>query len=271
MTPQMAGFLLQSNDGNRRLMLRHAENWAKAMESNEWQVGPLVIIDRDGNLIDGQHRLEAVCLCEKPQKFLVLFGVDPNLFEVLDIGVRRTTAQMLQIRGEKDCTTIGAALVLLAKFQLSPTFSGESQKQRVASPTALYLLLLDNPEIRDSVAMVPGGRPLLSRSHIAFTNWLFRRVDKEEADLLTVDFIEGSNLSPGDPVLALRNMIVRYKMEQRRIERKESLAMLVKAWNYRRQNKAITGMKNAHLLSYKDGETFPKIGGFKDRRPYPNR
>ena len=60
-TPEMAREYLEKNSHNRRLSERSVRNLATAIKNGEWQVnGEAIKVDKEGNLLDGQHRLSAI-------------------------------------------------------------------------------------------------------------------------------------------------------------------------------------------------------------------
>jgi len=61
LTPAIAENLLQKNNGNRKLQPATVNRYAKTMRSGNWRsTHQGIAIDESGNILDGQHRLEAV-------------------------------------------------------------------------------------------------------------------------------------------------------------------------------------------------------------------
>lgn len=83
-TPKMAKELLTHNIVNRPLNASRAQQYAKDMKNGLWQInGEGVAIDVDGNLKDGQHRLQAIILANIPVQMFVVRGVsrDTTLYD----------------------------------------------------------------------------------------------------------------------------------------------------------------------------------------------
>lgn len=90
-TPEFAMELLQRNVGNRALRVATVVKYALAMKAGEWILSPEPIcIGVDGRLLNGQHRLHAVVRAQRPQQFMVVTNVDPEVFAVLDRGLVRS-------------------------------------------------------------------------------------------------------------------------------------------------------------------------------------
>lgn len=98
-TPSMAQQFLASNaEFQRNLRTGEVKTLAAAMLRGEWILTHQgVAFDSDGKLIDGQHRLHAIIMADMPQDMLVVTGVDPSAFKVLDIGAKRSTSDLLAI------------------------------------------------------------------------------------------------------------------------------------------------------------------------------
>lgn len=61
LTPDIASRMLNTNQRNRPLKNNVVKQYAAAMLRGEWKLnGETIIISRDGNLLDGQHRISAL-------------------------------------------------------------------------------------------------------------------------------------------------------------------------------------------------------------------
>src|SRR5437868_364193 len=99
-TPEMArAWLLSRNPKSNRVMSETVyERYAKEMVDGEWKTTHQgIAFDREGNLLDGQHRLKAIIIADIAVKMLVIPGCDAETFDVLDCGHRRQAAQLLKI------------------------------------------------------------------------------------------------------------------------------------------------------------------------------
>jgi hypothetical protein len=98
-TPEMASeWLDESNHGNRVLRKWHVNALAAAIVRGEWKLTHQgIAFGKSGKLLDGQHRLEAVIIADKPVEMNVTFGVPDDAFIALDQGVNRNYADLLRI------------------------------------------------------------------------------------------------------------------------------------------------------------------------------
>lgn len=100
-TPEQAQAILdETNDINRRIRPPHVASLARDMANSDWhEAGDPIRFDSNGRLIDGQHRLSAVVLSGKTQRFLVMRGFAPVVQTVLDSGIGRTAGDALTFAG----------------------------------------------------------------------------------------------------------------------------------------------------------------------------
>lgn len=93
-TPPMAAMWLGKNlENNRKARDWHVEELAESIQNNEWEVTHQgIAFDKNGKLIDGQHRLQAIVASGVPVTMLVVRGLEPTTFGVIDSGMKRTLA-----------------------------------------------------------------------------------------------------------------------------------------------------------------------------------
>lgn len=150
-TPVNAEALLQRNPKNRILSRPRVNTIADAINRGEWKAnGETIIIDSNGDLVSGQHRLHAVIKTGKSIQTLVVRGVDPEVRETVDLGRRRSASDMLVMRGEHNATTLAATIRVLDALR-HEDMSRISQK---LSPIAQAARLGAEPMVRDVVARV---------------------------------------------------------------------------------------------------------------------
>lgn len=108
-TPQMAQEMLSHNTTNRAASKRHVDFYADIMKSGEWELnGEAIKFAKDGSLLDGQHRLMAVVESDTPVLFLVVRGLDKEVFKTLDTGKKRSDCDVFSIAGVKNYTCLAA-------------------------------------------------------------------------------------------------------------------------------------------------------------------
>src|SRR5208337_4885018 len=97
-TPEMARDWLGANQKNRRPKKSTVQAYARDMVAGEWKLaGDPIRFDSSKNLLDGQHRLLACIIAERPFQTVVMRDLSPEVMRVLDHGCRRTVGDQLHI------------------------------------------------------------------------------------------------------------------------------------------------------------------------------
>lgn len=124
--PEMARDLLsKTNADNRNIRPKHAAIMARDMAEGDYETtGDSIKFDRDGRLLDGQHRLLACADSGVPLRTHVVFGLEPKVFDSLDRGARRTAADVLAKAGYHNTHLLAAAVALLKRMEHSSSLDG---------------------------------------------------------------------------------------------------------------------------------------------------
>lgn len=102
--PEYAAFLLEGNSKNRPISKSGVEFLSRQMKEGLFKYnGDTIRIDRNGNLLDGQHRLSAIVMSGTTHMMTIIGGLDPETFSTIDQGRKRTTGDLFAISG----STIG--------------------------------------------------------------------------------------------------------------------------------------------------------------------
>ena len=122
MTPQLAKELLKRNVANRNvkpMMKRLAE----MMTKGQWlENGESIIVDSNGVLVDGQHRLLACIEAKHSFDCVLVTDVTPKAMESVDSGSGRTLADVFKIAGFSSNTTLAALTTRIIRHQRNRGF-----------------------------------------------------------------------------------------------------------------------------------------------------
>lgn len=98
-TPDIAREYLSKNVGNRKLSLPNVRQLARDMANGDYELNDQGIsFYQNGNLANGQHRLNAIIEAGIPIDIYVTYDV-PNEAKMLDRGKPRSTADVFRIAG----------------------------------------------------------------------------------------------------------------------------------------------------------------------------
>jgi hypothetical protein len=122
MTPEWAcQILAKQNTNNRTLRGAIVRRYAEAIRNNEWRLTQQgIAIDKNGVLLDGQHRLAAIVRAEKPVEIAMAVNCEPEIFKVLDTGATRKASDVLHMQGAKHRTVAATAIKQLIMYQENP-------------------------------------------------------------------------------------------------------------------------------------------------------
>jgi len=99
------------NNGNRPPKPNKVQQFSADMSVNKWGLtGDTIKFATDGRLLDGQNRLSSCVRSNKNFTTHVVFGIDPVLFGIMDIGKPRNPADILHIAGFKYASNLAAAI-----------------------------------------------------------------------------------------------------------------------------------------------------------------
>lgn len=134
MTPEWAvEILAKQNTNNRTMRKAIVARYAEAIINNEWRLTQQgIAIDKNGVLLDGQHRLAAIVRAQKPVEIAIAMDCDPEIFKVLDTGATRKASDVLHMQGAKHRTTAATAIKMLILYRENP---GVLWRGRVRQPS----------------------------------------------------------------------------------------------------------------------------------------
>lgn len=99
-TVNMAKVLLSKNTPkNRNKKPKNIKRLKQDMLSGRFLVAQPLMFDRDGNLIDGQNRLQALIESKTSQEMLIVCGYGTTVAEIVDIGAPRDVVDIAHLQG----------------------------------------------------------------------------------------------------------------------------------------------------------------------------
>ena len=105
-TPEMAkDFLAKNMKSNRPVMKSTVHSYARMMRNGNWGLTHQgIAFDENGDLVDGQHRLNAIVEANVPVEMMVTYDVHhaPGEVFTIDMGRKRTYANVAVMSGIDD-------------------------------------------------------------------------------------------------------------------------------------------------------------------------
>lgn len=192
-SPAIASKMLaQSTNKNRPLNELACKRFARDMSEGKWKInGESIVVDDNGNVIDGQHRLKAVLLSQTKQVFAIVRGVSPDVFDTIDSGKTRSKGDILAIAGYQNYVLLAATLVGIEGYKRDnyPKESGRPRmhpQDRLLRRVDILELARKYPEAAHSVSWIkPRAKrnPLLRPPSFASTmHYILGETDKDARD-----------------------------------------------------------------------------------------
>lgn len=258
-TPQMATELLRLNTKNRQMNEKHMRVIASEMTAGTFVFNGDPIRFGGTTLVDGQHRLAACVLADKPFQAVVVLDLDHDTcFPSIDVGRRRSFSDLLHTEGETNSNALAsvvAAHYSLIKYDFgnrnfngSWALLGAWYKEHPGLLEATHWFSNHKTEFR-AIGFGIGALGAL---------WYeFGLKSPDDRDEFFSLLASGSNLSEGSPILLLRNRLIANSHSRTRLIVRDIVALIIKAWNVHRIGGSL------HLLRWtRDGakaEAFPTI------------
>lgn len=256
-------------DTNRPINPRKVNLYAVDMLKGNWRLTHQgIAFSKSGWMKDGQHRMLAIVqagetgatdgsvqLPPKPTikiKMPVTFGLDEDVFDVIDNGLPRNANQILAMAGYRNGVALAACARLLYMYDNYDYKLWGSA--RVSNHEVLTTVRQTNIDayIPESTGLVPYGFMIIP------TTVGYYVCERAYPSGPHEEFLEvlrsGVDAGKDDPRIVFRNMVIRSK-GQARIRRREStihLAYYIKTWN-----DFVAGVKR-NAISFRAGEEFPK-------------
>lgn len=259
---------------NRPISQDQIDLWVRQMVDGHWVLIPHgIAVDWDNNLLDGQHRCLAVIKADKIKPgitvpMVVSWDWDPEVFDRLDQGRKRTHTDLLALQGETNRFHLSTAMRLAFralnqpdrngwKYAVAPheldEFAAEQEKlAEVGGYPTLRETVNEGMSIAHGCRMLPSAA--IAGLYLCRQAWPNLPLHKEFTEGLRIGYTipapgERLPLEAGDPRIALRNTL-----DSRNTARRQEihLPLYIKAWR-----KWVLGERATVIRSVSASERFP--------------
>ena len=254
--PSDARLMLGRNTDNRRLRRGLVSKYASLMQQGHWVfTGEPIIIDSEGVVANGQHRLHAIIAAEVPQNILVVRGVEPKARDAIDTGTPRTPADILTLRGEKHAEVLASMTRYAIAYQRNPNGLWRSGRKGIPVQDIINEILA-HPEYREYAQRASHLRrsKILTAATWAMSMKILAAVDPDDEYTFAEKLATGAMLEKNDPILTLRKRLTDMRMSPVPVsyDPRDYCALVVRAWNAWRRGDAVARL----MVRSKTGE-FP--------------
>jgi hypothetical protein len=229
-TPELAAkWLKEANKGNRPIRQSKVNEYAKALKEGKWKLNGQTITVSNDRLIDGQHRLAAIVKSGVDMITLAVVGVENDVFNTIDIGAKRSSADFLSCLGEAQSKILASALLYLEAYY-SKNLSlivGNSLGGNVVDMLEKYPNARNHLISRRAYAYAPAGM-------LSACKYIFDSISPKDCQEFFDRLLTGANLAAYDPVLVLRDKLAKNASDIKKLPREHVFALIIKSWNMHR-------------------------------------
>lgn len=257
-TPSNAQQQLDNGSRNRPLSEFRAQKLAAEIQAGRFREnGESVIFDPQGRLLDGQHRLRACVLANKPITTYCVFGIPNSYFASLDQGKIRGGGDLAALMDFSNYNTV-AALARIAIRYADGTFGKTGRESVVSAETLAIYMKHNRTNLESAVGAVAkytaGIRKITPLPHPAFVYY----ANLPDEDGRAMEFVEsiatGAGLGKNDVRLMFRQRMLDLVGQKHTLTQEHKLALLIKTWNAYR-----AGTKVGVLRWRPVDEPFPRL------------
>lgn len=272
--PEFAKIILaRENPKNRPLYKGHAVYWlGNDLTSGNFAVtGDTLKFASNGNLIDGQHRLEACAHTGIAFQSHAVFGISPKVFDILDQGRKRTAGDILALDGIVNAPIVAAAIRwaraieagIGSSYSTGPSRDGAMAKGKAAITfTPRNLRKMAKTEYAGMSEWVTVGLKIREayRHPAAMMGailYLIAQKDRKLAVRFAHEWLHGSRLeerNKGFDVLSARFLTIQ-RQNNGRINNQLRCALIVMTFNYWQADR----VPHSSALKWRRGLKFPTI------------
>lgn len=252
-TPKKAMEWLKRNVNNRNIRKGYSEMLAEAMNSGEWVLnGETIKFNCNGDLLDGQHRLNAVIISGKSIETYIVRGVQHDAFDTIDTGTRREVKDVFYRMGKPHYSHLATAIRIVSEIESGTTIGSGGARLRNIQAVEI---LKKNPQIEDSVQLMGtlDIRKLMSVGQAAALHYLMAKMDSDKAALFWTNVADGVGLVKTMPAYMFRDRLIENRAAKAKLRRFDLMGLAIKAWNHFRAG------KSTRCLKVSENEAFPTI------------
>jgi hypothetical protein len=221
-TPKVAKQLLEeiANPNNRTVSEKVVANFSREMQNDHWALnGESLVIQSDGILANGHNRLNAVIKSGVPVRFTVYEGVEPDCFATYDGGMRRKAAHVLQMEQISNATNVAALISAIYVYRGALKRNGSFNTFHMPTNTEIVEEYNLHPAMYQlAVKLAKKSQHVCCATYIAMV-YAYALIDLKYDYETVADFAEsfatGAMLADGNPILTLRNALLRAKSERK--------------------------------------------------------
>lgn len=235
--PEFAHKLLKYNPKNRRLNIQHVRSLASQMEEGLFIPElDFISFDKKGHMIDGQHRLHAIIESQTSFKMKIITGLDPNVRNIIDTGLKRSLADILKMDGIENAGTVSGAIAKMIIFDETGRF--DARLNRKFHNADFKKAMKKHPEILICSEKLRPSAIFKRPAQLLALYSLCYKVAPRKADDFFLRLMTGENLEKNSPLLEIRRIVLNKIGSRNNVAMQDLIFALISVWNASRKGKA---------------------------------
>lgn len=237
----------------------HVERIKKQILTGKWKFnGDTIKVSDSGDVVDGQHRLWAVCYAGVAVETIIVYGVDKDAFSTVDtLRKTRSGSDVLAVLGvTKYRSATASAIRWLIRYQKRciPNMGLPQYKIENADIEDHYK---SNPELPRAVERCMAARHVADPGMLAFMYYVVAARDYDLAERFINTMINPTPVPTDDPFFVLRHHFMKRRERDGNMDNVENIAFMIKAMNAAARKKTVARFK--WVGQGTGAEEFPKL------------
>lgn len=251
-TPEKASEWLTHGPHNPRPLKKFIiDKYAQDMRQGHWRLTHQgIAFNKDGQVIDGQHRLSAIIKSGKTAKMAVFRDVEEDNFDVMDIGALRTRSDILAIEGipPKLARILSPAIPYCVNYETYRILARKVNSRKLGNSNVVVRSFVEaHPEIISSAEFtltLPRRDALLPDSQLCFLHYEISRYNADAEKFLYL-LTTGDGVPSESPIFEMRRQLLSSKLHKYIVADILLLKRVVCTYNFYHIGKAIKDWRQA--------------------------
>lgn len=254
-TPEMAMQLLDANEKNRPLNQNHVNRIARQIIEGKWKFnGDTIKIAKNGDILDGQHRLWAIVEAKQAVETIVVRDIEADAFATIDtISKPRSGADILSMHGvTHHRVMVSTALHWLIRWQRKTLENYRAPVNKIEN-SDIEDAFGNNAGILRAAERATRCRGLTSTGIIAFFYYILTNRNPDLAERMIHTMENPAGVGVNDPFFRLRAYLTDNKHKDPLI----TIALMIKAANAAHEQRELRVLRWANQGQLAEG--FPRL------------
>lgn len=237
-TPELAETLLVYNTNNRKTKDERVAMYCREMRNGNWKFnGEPISFSYDGVVLNGAHRLTSIIETGLSFNMTVQVGLHPDAFNTMDVPGVRTIGDTAYVAGIKNPTVVGSVVRAVHAYKESRWSANKSSTRTITNAGFMEKHNNDSEAIDNSVSFGVALHKkttikIMSAAELGTFHYLFNESDS----YLAVEFLDklflGENLTKKSPIMLLRNLLLKVKLDKNfSLSGAERAKLVIYTWN----------------------------------------